>query len=263
MFGRLQGAKLAAAHRGELRSPLAVGYVYDDGEVVIDPDEQIRQAVEDLFAEFAATGSAMGVVKAFAATGRLFPQRKWGGAWDGQIKWGRLTHSPVLQAAKNPVYAGAYAYGRSYDTRTVREDGTVAATKVKRARADWTVLIQNHHPGYITWQQFLDIEAKLAANHTKAGFRPPRGEGSALCQGIMFCGTCGGRMGTQYGPAAAARTRRSARPGRRPDQTVAAPGYPGPGPQAAAAHPDRRSHPAARGAHRRGPHRRALAHRRR
>lgn len=78
--------------------------------------------------------------------------------------------------------------------------GTVAASRVKRARADWTVLIQDHHPGYISRQQFLDIEAKVAANHTKAGFRPPR-EGSALCQGVIFCGICGGRMGTRYGDA--------------------------------------------------------------
>lgn len=104
----------------------------------------------------------------------------------------------MLQAVKNPVYAGAYAYGRSYDARTVRPDGTVAAARVKRPRAEWTVLIQDHHPGYITWQRFCDIETKLAANHTKAGFRPPR-EGPALCQGIIFCGICGGRMTTRYG----------------------------------------------------------------
>ncbi|GAA3782684.1 hypothetical protein GCM10022225_83720 [Plantactinospora mayteni] len=116
----------------------------------------------------------------------------------GRSSGGKLTHSRVLQAVKNPVYAGAYAYGRSYDARGVRPDGTVAATWVKRARAEWTVLIQDHHPGYITWQQFVDIETKLAANHTKAGFRPPR-EGPALCQGIIFCGICGGRMGTRYG----------------------------------------------------------------
>jgi hypothetical protein len=168
--------------------------------------------VEDLFAEFAATGSAMGVVKAFAATGRLFPQRRWGGAWDGQIKWGKLTHSRVLQAVKNPVYAGAYAYGRSYDARTVRPDGTVAATRVKRPRAEWTVLTQDHHPGYITWQQFVGIETKLVANHTKAGFRPPR-EGPALCQGIIFCGICGGRMTTRYGDGGRVQYRHDARSG--------------------------------------------------
>jgi hypothetical protein len=199
LTGRLHGAKPAAAHRGELRSPLAVCYVHDeDGEVVFDPDEQVRQSGGGLVRRVRRDWFGDGVMKAFAATGRLFPQRKWGGAWDGQIKWGKLTHSRVLQAVKNPVYAGAYAYGRSYDARTVRPDGTVAATRVKRARAEWTVLIQEHHPGYISWQQFLDIEAKLAANHTKAGFRPPR-EGSALCQGIIFCGICGGRMTTRYG----------------------------------------------------------------
>ncbi|MBF6341854.1 recombinase family protein [Nocardia gipuzkoensis] len=198
LAGRLHGAKLAAAHRGELRSQLSVGFVYDiDGQVVIDPDEQVRTAVEDLFAEFARTGSAYGVVGAFAETGRLFPQRAYGGVWAGRLKWGKLGHQRVLQALKNPAYAGAYSYGRSYDKRRVRPDGTVRSARRKRAREDWTVLIQDHHEGYISWQQFLDNEAKLAANHTSVGARPPR-EGTALCQGIIYCGACGTRMATRY-----------------------------------------------------------------
>lgn len=199
LAGRLHGAKLAAAHRGELRAKLAVGFVYDlDGQVVIDPDEQVRTAVEDLFAEFARTGSAFGVVKAFAETGRLFPQRAYGGVWAGRLKWGALGHYRVLQALKNPAYAGAYSYGRSYDKRRVQPDGTVRSARRKRARDEWTVLIQDHHEGYISWQQYLDNEAKLAANQTNAGARPPR-EGIALCQGIVYCGGCGSRMGTRYG----------------------------------------------------------------
>lgn len=199
LAGRLHGAKLAAAHRGELRAKLAVGFVYDlDGQVVIDPDEQVRTAVEDLFAEFARTGSAFGVVKAFAGTGRLFPQRAYGGAWAGRLKWGKLGHYRVLQALKNPAYAGAYTYGRSYDKRRVQPDGTVRSARRTRARDEWTVLIQDHHEGYISWQQYLDNEAKLAANQTNAGARPPR-EGIALCQGIIYCGGCGSRMGTRYG----------------------------------------------------------------
>src|SRR5437867_8988643 len=72
LAGRLHGAKLAAAQRGELRFPLPVGYVYDDdGQVVIDPDEEVRAAVADLFAAFAATGSAYRVVGEFK--GRPFP----------------------------------------------------------------------------------------------------------------------------------------------------------------------------------------------
>jgi hypothetical protein len=166
--------------------------------VVIDPDEQVRTVVEDLFAEFARTGSAYGVVKAFAETGRLFPQRAYGGAWAGRLKWGKLGHYRVLQALKNPAYAGAYTYGRSYDKRRVQPDGTVRTSRRKRARDEWTVLIPDHHEGYLSWQQFLDNEAKLAANQTNAGARPPR-EGTAICQGIIYCGACGARMGTRYG----------------------------------------------------------------
>jgi DNA invertase Pin-like site-specific DNA recombinase len=201
LLGRLHGAKVAAAHRGELRGPLSVGYVYDDdAQVIKDPDEQVQRAVADLFTEFDRTGSGLGVMQAFADTGRLFPQRAWGGAWAGKLKWGKLTHSRALQVLKNPAYAGAYTFGRSHDIRKVMPDGSVRSTRRARARENWTVTIQDHHDGYITWQKYLEIEAKLAANATKKGNRPVR-EGTALCQGIIFCGVCGGRVGTRYSRA--------------------------------------------------------------
>lgn len=197
LLGRLHGAKVAAAHRGELRHPLPVGYVYDeDGQIVKDPDEQVRRAVEDLFAEFQRTGSALKTVRAFHETGRLFPQRAWAGAWAGTIKWGKLTHARVAQALKNPTYAGVYTFGKTREVRRVLPDGTVRSTRRRRAREDWAVLIQDHHEGYVTWAEFLATEAKLAANNTGRGARPVR-EGTALCQGIILCGTCGGRVGTR------------------------------------------------------------------
>ena len=86
MAQRLQASKKAAAARGELRTPLPVGYVHDEaGEVVIDPDAEVAGAIRDLFATFAACGSAYGVVAAFA--GRRFPLRAYGGAWAGQLRW--------------------------------------------------------------------------------------------------------------------------------------------------------------------------------
>src|SRR6202044_2762552 len=63
-------------------------------------------------------------------------------------------------------------------------------------RDQWQVLIPDHHEGYISWQDYLAIEAKMAANQSSAGARPPR-EGSALCQGIIYCG-CGRHMGVRY-----------------------------------------------------------------
>jgi DNA invertase Pin-like site-specific DNA recombinase len=104
MAQRLQANKRAAAERGELRTPLPVGYVHDDaGDIVIDPDAEVQAAIRDVFAAFAACGSAYGVVTAFEE--RRFPLRAYGGAWAGQLRWGRLTHARVLGVLKNPCYA--------------------------------------------------------------------------------------------------------------------------------------------------------------
>ena len=196
MAQRLQANKRAAAERGELRTPLPVGLVHDDaGDIAVDPDAEVQAAVRDVFAAFAACGSAYGVVDTFAS--RRFPLRAYGGAWAGQLRWGRLTHSRVLGILKNPCYAGAYVHGRYTSRRAVEPDGTVRTGLVERPRAEWPVLIRDHHEGYITWADYLANEARLAANQTNAGARPPR-EGSALCQGIIYCGSCGMPMRTNY-----------------------------------------------------------------
>ncbi|MGZ6840207.1 MAG: recombinase zinc beta ribbon domain-containing protein, partial [Frankiaceae bacterium] len=196
MAQRLQASKRSAAARGELRTPLPVGYLHDEaGEVIVDPDAEVQAAVRDLFAAFAACGSAYGVVAAFAD--RRFPLRAYGGAWAGQLRWGKLTHARVLGVLKNPCYAGAYVHGRYSSRRRVDPDGTVHTGLVERPRSQWPVLIADHHEGYIGWADYLANEAALAANRTNTGARPPR-EGSALCQGIIACGSCGKPMRTNY-----------------------------------------------------------------
>jgi excisionase family DNA binding protein len=196
LAGRLQGARRAAAERGELRFPLAVGYVYDDdGQVVLDPDEEVRAAVADVFACFEQTGSAYAVVGAFAE--RRFPARAYGGAWAGQLRYGRLTHSRALTVLRNPAYAGTYVFGRRRSRRHVEPDGTIRARTTMLPREQWGVVIHDHHPGYISWEQFLANEQGLASNRTHDGARPPR-EGSAVLQGIVRCGGCGRSMSTRY-----------------------------------------------------------------
>jgi DNA invertase Pin-like site-specific DNA recombinase len=192
---RLHGAKQAAAHRGRLRLRLPIGFVYDDDAIVIDPDAEVAAAVSDVFTAFAATGSAYAVVGAFA--GRKFPYRVHGGPFDGQLRWGTLHHGRVLSMLTNPVYAGAYAFGRRPSVHRVDADGAVRTASVHRPRADWPVLIVDHHPGYLTWQDYLDNGDRLAANRTSRGARPAR-EGFALCQGIIGCGSCGAPMRTRY-----------------------------------------------------------------
>jgi DNA invertase Pin-like site-specific DNA recombinase len=196
LTSRLQESKRAAAARGELRVPLPVGFVYDDdGHVVIDPDAEVAAAISDVFSAFAQTGSAYGVAGAFA--GRRFPRRAYGGAWAGQLRWGRLTHARAAGILRNPAYAGAYVYGRRRTRQVVHPDGSVHSSTTELPRDQWEVLIHDHHPGYITFEDYLANEAKLAANRTNAGARPPR-EGTALCQGIVFCGACGRSMQVRY-----------------------------------------------------------------
>jgi DNA invertase Pin-like site-specific DNA recombinase len=111
---RLLGGKLNKARKGELRFPLPVGYCYDEQAGIIpDPDEEVRAAVELVFRLFRETGSAYAVVHRFFENGLRFPKRAYGGAWNGQLLWGRLTHSRVLSILKNPSYAGMYVFGYS------------------------------------------------------------------------------------------------------------------------------------------------------
>jgi len=196
LAGRLHGAKRAAAGRGVLRFPLPVGYVYDDaGATVMDPDEEIQAAVRDVFAAFTATGTAYGVVGAFAE--RRFPRRAYGGAWAGTIRWGRLTHGRVLGMLANPAYAGAYVFGRYRARRILTPEGMIRTKLIRLPLPEWAVLLRDHHPGYITWESYLGHCDRVATHCTGHGARPER-EGQALCQGIVRCGACGRGMTTTY-----------------------------------------------------------------
>src|SRR5262245_15436348 len=110
---RLVGGQLSKARRGELQMALPVGLVYDGaGNVVLDPDTGVQDAIRHVFTLFARTGSARAVVQQFNAAGLLFPVRVRTGAHKGELAWMPLQHWRVLRTLHNPRYAGAFAYGR-------------------------------------------------------------------------------------------------------------------------------------------------------
>jgi transposase-like protein len=88
-------------------------------------------------------------------------------------------------------------FGRYRSRRVLRPDGTITTKTVELPRSEWAIVIHDHHEGYISWEQFLSNEQRLAANNNRNGQRPPR-EGSAICQGILRCGACGGSMTTLH-----------------------------------------------------------------
>jgi DNA invertase Pin-like site-specific DNA recombinase len=197
---RLQGGLLAKAARGELRVRLPVGLVYDQlDNVILDPDASVRAAIEYLFKCFERTGSAHAVVKQFAAEGLKFPGRHGvGGPHAGELYWKPLRHDMVLFTLHNPRYAGAYFYGR----RKTFTDINGHTRTVLKPRDQWTVLITDAHPGYITFEQYEHYQQTLAANaatHSETERRAgPAREGRALLQGLVVCGKCGKRMTVNY-----------------------------------------------------------------
>ena len=195
---RLRGGLLNKARRGELRTHLPIGLVYDsDGQVALDPDRQVQQSIHLLFETFFRTGTAHRTSKHFRDNGLLFPRRVHFGANKGKLIWGPLAVRRVLLILHNPRYAGAYAFGRGVWKNQV--DGKKKRYLLPRDR--WQVLITDAHPGYICWQQYEQIDEKLHQNAMAYGIdrrHGPAREGPALLQGRAVCGVCGNRMTVRY-----------------------------------------------------------------
>ena len=195
---RLIGGQRSKARRGELRMGLPVGLVYDPaGNIVLDPDTGVQQAIRHIFALFARTGSARAVVQQFNADGLLFPVRVRTGSHKGELAWMPLQHWRVLRTLHNPRYAGAFAYGR----RRERVGANGKKTFQILPREQWIALIPDVHPGYISWQQYETHQRLLLANATAHGAdraAGPAREGTALLQGLAICARCGRRMTVRY-----------------------------------------------------------------
>jgi DNA invertase Pin-like site-specific DNA recombinase len=194
---RLQGGILNKARRGELESPLPVGFVYNTShQAVMDPDGQVQTSLRFFFETFRRTGSAMATVKAFRGQAVLFPRRLKKGLHKGDLLWAELTHSRALQVLHNPRYAGAFVYGR---TRTrAQADGKDHLQQ--RPRGEW-ILLPDVHASYVSWQEYEENERRLLENAQAQGNerrKSPAREGPALLQGLVLCGNCGRRMTVRY-----------------------------------------------------------------
>ena len=195
---RLQGGIRNKARRGELELPLPIGLVYaGNGSIGLDPDVQIRASVQLLFDTFRQCASASAVVRRFQREGLQFPRRVRRGVGKGDVLWGSLDHSRVIQILHNPRYAGAFAYGRTRSVRSAK--GSSTAIKVQRDQ--WQVLIPRAHAGFIDWDEFerneLTLRTNCAGFSTNSRGTMPR-EGNGLLQGRVLCGKCGARMRVRY-----------------------------------------------------------------
>lgn len=194
-------SRLAKAHRGELYATLASGYVRNaEGRLEKHPDRRVQQALEGVFEQFRRLSSVRDLAGWFRERPATLPVIRLVKGRE-EIAWGIPNYQRLLDILTNPVYAGAYAYGRTRRRVEVGPDGDVRRRWAERvARADWTVLRREHHPGYIGWDEFEGNQAKIAANANMRG-RMVKGAvqpGPALLAGLLRCRRCGRKLQVRY-----------------------------------------------------------------
>jgi len=196
---RLEGGIRNKAARGELRRGLPVGFVWGEayGEVLFHPDAAVIAAIRTVFERFAEFGSARRVWLWFHSEALSFPLQD---GPQGQIRWVAPTYTALHHILTNPVYAGAYTYGKTRTERYLDAQGAVKKRMRHLPLEQWAVLLPHHHPGFIAWETFQANQARLDSN-TRPRPHPGGGalrEGSALLQGLATCGHCGRRLHTHY-----------------------------------------------------------------
>lgn len=196
---RLDGGIRNKAARGELRRGLPVGFVWgeEDGEVCFDPNEAVVSAIRTAFTKFTELGSVRKVWLWLRSENLNFPLRAH---MKSEIRWVAPTYTALHNVLTNPVYAGAYAYGKCRHERYVDEQGRLRKRTRHLPQTEWAVLLPNHHQGYIDWATYQANQSRIDANvhpqpHQAGGAVR---EGAALLQGLAICGKCGRHLHTHY-----------------------------------------------------------------
>ena len=196
MRTRLHEGRWNKARKGELHRSFPTGYVVgQDGTWAKDPDERVRDRIAYVFETFRRLGVARQVLVSFREEKLRLPVKEWGGPQHGRIVWKEPTYGTIIRMLHNPAYAGTYAYGQWEYDGTRRSSKTGKTLPKLRALEQWPISLQEHHEGYLSWDEFLRNQRLLRQNGFHSMTRGAPREGHALLQGIVQCGHCGARMG--------------------------------------------------------------------
>ena len=196
---RMVAGRKRQLERGVYRQSLPTGYMrLEDGTVIQDPDENVRTSFQLIFTKFRELSSCGKLLLYLRENNLLIPRRQIAGIHKGEIVWKLPTHGALYEILTIPTYAGAFVYGRRQSQRGI-------STRLRKPIAQWKYIHHDIYPAYLSWDEYLENQQRLQANRP-IQFAPgltsasmPR-EGSALLQGMVFCGSCGHRMSTGYKP---------------------------------------------------------------
>jgi DNA invertase Pin-like site-specific DNA recombinase len=196
---RMWSGRAAKARRGELAVPLPAGLVRRrSGEVVLDPDEQVRAVVRLVFDLFERLGT-VGAVLGFLADNHIqLGIRLREGPERGELAWRRPSRAGVTNMLHNPAYAGIYAYGRSTLDPRRRQPGRPCTGRVRVGQDGWLVYLPGVLPAYISIEQYERNMQRLEANRSRAKSLGAVRDGPALLAGLVACGRCGSKMTVRY-----------------------------------------------------------------
>ncbi|WXH33660.1 hypothetical protein WA016_07670 [Myxococcus stipitatus] len=201
MRRRLIDGALAKARRRELHIGVPVGYLWSpDSALEVDPDLRVQEAIRTVFRLFEHLESARQVHLRMCRERHLFPRpgdgKRSGSTWC----WMLPAYRNIISVLQNPFYAGVYAYGKSTQRTQLVEGRLSKSYGHPRPMQMWTVLLRDHHAGYITWEEFERNQERLRRNaHRRpaGGAKAGRG-GAALLSGLLRCRRCGRMLFVAY-----------------------------------------------------------------
>jgi DNA invertase Pin-like site-specific DNA recombinase len=197
---RAHEAMKQKARRGELFMRVPIGYVRcGDERIEKDPDERVSSAIDLAFRKFAEFGSVRRLYFWLCEQHINMPAVSYSG--DGErVVWKTPRYHCLLSLLQNPTYAGAYAYGRSKSSTRIEQGRKRVVQTYHRKPEDWSVLIQDHHEGYIDWDTYRSNQETMAHNTNGRGsaVRGSVRSGEALLSGLLRCGHCGAKLAVGY-----------------------------------------------------------------
>ena len=189
------------ARRGELFFAVAVGYVkVGRDKIEMDPDLRVREAIGLVFTRFAEMQSIRQVFLSLRGDQIALPCINSKNSGQHQLLWKLPVYATVNNLLTNPVYAGAYAFGRT-GSRVMIENGRKRILRgYRKDRSDWAVLLVDHHEGYLSWPDYERNQRLIADNANGKGMmvRGAVRKGEALLAGLLRCGHCGRRLLVSY-----------------------------------------------------------------
>lgn len=191
------------ARRGEVLTGVAIGYVRADTRIEMTPDLQIQEAIRGIFAKFREVGTVRQLLLWYHNENIPLPTYERRTA-TGKVVWRLPVYARLFHVLTNPVYAGVFVYGRRVAKIRVVDGRAKKTYTMLRAPEDCEVFIPNHHAGYITLEEFHEIQDRIHENAAMQGRMGKRGSGAAkngigLLAGLVRCGKCGRSLATRYG----------------------------------------------------------------